>query len=162
MYVNMYLMTGAPILVPATLVNASAEYKDSNTQAILTITDFCTPWIDISADVNGDVCPPFTFLYLIDETANPIFLTMTEDAFIDFSVVPNANVEIATNNIKEEGAPECFGCLTGEYVSTNCTTSTDAVCSTCDTCPVGQFAFSDCQDYQNILCQGMYVSMYTL
>lgn len=49
---------------------------------------------------------------------------------------------------------DCSTCGAGQYISINCTSTSDRVCSTCTTCREGTFTQEVCQPYHDTNCKG--------
>jgi hypothetical protein len=72
----------------------------------------------------------------------------------DFSVPPNT---LDPFSLTPEGVPDCTLCpplgSKVQYVSTNCTSAEDRVCSACGQCGSGKYSTNLCTLYSDVTCK---------
>jgi TNFR/NGFR cysteine-rich region len=78
------------------------------------------------------------------------YLNMDSTSAQDLAEEPNALTAVL---YKREGSPDCSLCPSGSYVSTNCTTGSDRLCSPCTACSAGKFTGDLCSAYADATCQ---------
>lgn len=122
---------------------ASITYSSFNRKLVVAINDFC-----INFGIDG-TCSKM-YLDSIKSEKYALFLFIEEDCFAD---VANSNLLAPFIIPLKEGGPDCSSCEHGSFVSKNCTTYSDRVCSRCKTCSSGEYIRNECSTYSNTRCQ---------
>lgn len=154
------------------------KYSNYNRQVSFDLLNYCTdqysdsfclsstdPWQNLFAFLNQTSSPSFGY-----------FLTLGMTVVEDFALIPNPSQMISERNQVLEGtsgilllscvvllgtsnfigifAADCSTCGAGQYVSRNCTATTDRECKACSSCLSGQYAAEVCSLYHDTSCAG--------
>jgi hypothetical protein len=149
---NMVLMHGSQTTVNPTYIlstgkrfqaGVSIQYSELNRNVIITINDFC---VDLAID---GTCSEM-YLEAIKAEEYSLFLSIEANAIEDVS---NSNLLAPFITPLMEGEPDCTSCEGGYFVSQNCTTHSDRVCSPCKTCGSGEYIRNECDIYSDVRCK---------
>jgi hypothetical protein len=116
---------------------------------IISLHDYC-----LNSTRPLSLCGDDTLSHLISTTIYPLYLSCSQLGAKDLAQNPNLLTAILLANPLVAGAPDCSLCDPGFYISTNCTSHSDRVCSPCTKCGYGLWAKEQCSAYRDTGCTG--------
>lgn len=134
------------------------RYETDGTVAVISLNYTCfvnltqTAFIDSMTVTKFDTCPSNSFLGVVYSTSKPLYLGLMYGAFVDISAQRNYNVPMSIDEVLRESGPDCSVCPIGYYISRNCTSNSDRVCSLCSTCAPGRWIREECSAYHDTRC----------
>lgn len=128
------------------------EYDSQGVNVNVRLEDYCITYGVLN---DGEVTCLHTFYNTISEQSDihgPLYISLPQISFQDRAYVPNLINEISGNRLLAESGPDCSLCASGYFVSEECTSHSDRICSKCSTCIDGFWTETTCGEYQDTIC----------
>ena len=128
------------------------EYDSLGINVNLKLEDYCITYYTLK---DGDIVCTTSVYTTINDQSHPssaLYISLPQSSFQDRAYAPNLINEISGDNLLVEFGPECTLCPSGYFVSKECTSHSDRICSKCSACDDELWTQTSCGEYEDTSC----------